>query len=330
MIPILYLLFGAALALDRTTSIVAGVAEYTGVAVDVYNPLPTLIYNCYNLKSICKNVEEYLDDNNLVMGTGLDFHYDSLSTSTDRRRRQSCPSKTWTNVLPFPCGSDPAQPSVMPGNLPARVGPLPGWQNPDFKMEIPNLLGTGPSGMRYTCDEFPAASWIEGGVNNQPPYTSVYCAPKQVSCEGETWKRVFAANPLYPHTASEQDWQADAHSLLGGYAKRRSTSNSGVVMKFHFTTTNLGVGSAATAAQVVMPSFANNPDTTEVANAKRDEIKQVESRFHCTGAFCEELKKAGFDFEVPPPSPSFQLLKSDSGTASDSESPHATFHILTF
>ena len=148
-----------ALALDRVTSVVNGVAEYTGQPVDVYNPLPTLIYNCDNLPSICANVQDYLNDNTIAMGNGLDFHYDSFSKSTKKRRNQSCrTNERWTTDLPFPCGSNPAQPNVMPGNLPARVGPLTTWQNPEFRMEIPNLLGTGPSGMRYTCDEFPAAS----------------------------------------------------------------------------------------------------------------------------------------------------------------------------
>jgi hypothetical protein len=156
---VLSLVFGT-VALDRVTSTpVGGVAEYTGQPVDVYTPLPTLIYNCDNLPSICKNVEEYLTDNSIPMGTGLDFHYDSEKKSTEKRRRQSCPGQgAWTIVLNSACGSDPAQPLVMPGSLPARVGPLATWQNPEFEMEIPNLLGTGPSGMRYTCDEFPAAS----------------------------------------------------------------------------------------------------------------------------------------------------------------------------
>jgi hypothetical protein len=58
-------------------------------------------------------------------------------------------------------------------------------------------------------------SWIEGGVNNLPPYTSIYCAPKDVSCESDTWASVLLQNPNYPHTQSEQDWQGNAHSMLG-------------------------------------------------------------------------------------------------------------------
>ncbi|OQE37228.1 hypothetical protein PENCOP_c010G08407 [Penicillium coprophilum] len=320
-------------ALDRTTSAPAGgVPEYTGQPVDDYSPvLPTLIYNCDNLPSICKNVEEYLVDNAIQIGAGLDFHYDSDPKSTEKRRRKSCPSKgAWVNVLPFPCGSDPAQPNVMPGNLPARVGPLATWQGPEFEMEIPNLLGTGPSGMRYTCDEFPAASWIEGGVNNLPPYTSVYCAPKAVSCESDTWANVQAqyGPGVYPNTQSEQDWQARAHALLGNYAKARSQWQD-PVMKFHFTTTALGAASAATAAQVVMPAYPNNPGGTAVANTKRDSIEEIDGRIHCTGKFCATLKEAGFALEVPPPTTSYKMLK-DAGDETEPDSPHATLHILTF
>ncbi|KAL5354921.1 hypothetical protein BJX96DRAFT_170177 [Aspergillus floccosus] len=328
LLLISYLLVQA-LALDRVTSVVNGVAEYTGQPVDVYNPLPTLIYNCANLPSICANVQDYLTDNNIAMGIGLDFHYDSFSKTTKKRRNQSCrPNERWTSDLPFPCGSDPAQPLVMPGNLLARVGPLATWPNPQFRMEIPNALGTGPSGMRYTCDEFPAASWIEGGVNGLPPYSSVYCAPKDVSCESDTWTSVTQQFPNYPRTKSEQDWQGNAHSMLGAYAKDRSLWAM-PVMKFRFTTTTLGVGSAATAAQIVMPAFNGNPDTTEVANTKRDVDLDVEGHFHCTGKFCDTLKKAGYPFDEPPsPSPSFQMLKA-AGSDTEPESPHATIHILT-
>ncbi|EPS27277.1 hypothetical protein PDE_02220 [Penicillium oxalicum 114-2] len=321
-------LVGGSVALDRVTSTVAGVAEYTGQPVDVYGPLPTLIYNCNNMPSICKNVQEYLDDNGLQMGGGLDFHYDSDGSSTKKRRRQSCPgSSAWTNSLPFPCGSDPAQPNVMPGNLPARVGPLATWLNPEFEMEIPNLLGTGPSGMRYTCDEFPAASWIEGGVNGLQPYTSIYCAPKAVSCDSNVWANVLQGNPNYPNTQSEQDWQGRAHALLGNYAKARSSWQN-PVMKFHFTTTALAAGSAATAAQIVMPAYPGKPAQTASSNTKRDSMKKVDGGFHCTGKFCEELKGAGFAIDAPPPSASFELHRG-TGDVTHADSPHATLHILT-
>lgn len=123
------------------------------------------------------------------------------------------------------------------------------------------------------------------------------------------------------------------HSLLlanigQAYGKDRSQWAT-PVMKFHFTTTNLGAGGAATAAQIVMPAYNGNPDTTAAAGTKRDVNLDVNGRFHCTGKFCGALKKAGFSFDEPAsPSPSFQMLKV-AGSGTEPESPHATIHVLT-
>jgi hypothetical protein len=144
----------------RTPTSVNGVLEYYGVAVDVYNPLPTLIYNCDNLAAICANVQEFLNDNPNV-NLPLTLHYDSNSSRSGRRRGSSCPS-SWQNSLvvngiSYSCGNYPGQPNVQPGNLPPIVGPVGNWQ-PMFFFEIPDAAQTGSSGMRFTCDEFPAAS----------------------------------------------------------------------------------------------------------------------------------------------------------------------------
>ncbi|KAF9885052.1 hypothetical protein FE257_000783 [Aspergillus nanangensis] len=317
-------------ALDRTTSTDAnGNVVFAGRPVDIYNPLPTLIYNCDNIPSICANVGEYLAINGFQMGNGLEFHYDSLNKNTKRRRKQSCPEKgAWvTRYLNIPCGDNPVAPQVMPGSLSPTVGPLLNWPKPEFQMEIPNAAGDGPSGMRYTCDEFPAASWIEGGRNGQqPPLTNVYCSPKAVSCDSSVWLGVQARLPNYPNVASEQDWQGLAHRLLGGYGKTRGTQP--VVMRFHFTTTNLSPIGQATAAQIVLPAYGANPARTAVANTKRDLDESLSGNYHCTGAFCEDLKQVGFSFQEPPPSsPSYQILKAER-SETEPESPHATIHIL--
>ena len=57
----------------------------------------------------------------------------------------------------------------------------------------------------YSCDEFPLASWIEGGVgvNGQTPGTT-YCAPLAWSCDDESDAR-----------GSEQNWQGFVHKYLG-------------------------------------------------------------------------------------------------------------------
>ncbi|RFU25825.1 hypothetical protein B7463_g10511, partial [Scytalidium lignicola] len=283
------------------------------------------------MKAICKNVEEFLDDNNLAIGAGMAFHYDGNSMRAEERGDDSCP-RSWQNVIGTPCGSVTGQPNVMPGNLPPRVGPILNangqtvW-SPQFGSEIPNLAGNGPSGMRFTCDEFPAKSWIEGGVNGLQPYTSIYCAPKRVSCSAQSWNRVLAQFPNYPDVASEQDWQGRAHNLLGQYAKRRASPTPNPIMKFMFTTTAIGTGS--TAAQVVLPSFINAGGATigAATTAALTGRSLTKPQNECTGEFCEELLNAGFDFvHVPPhPTPSYDIL--DIGTIS-TEIAKATIHII--
>lgn len=167
-------------------------------------------------------------------------------------------------------------------------------------------------------------------MNNNPPYTSMYCAPKSVSCDGVNWVKARAWKPTYLNTFSEQDWQGKAHGLLGDYGKARHP-NAPIVMKFRFTTTTLPAASVATAAQVIMPAYANVPAATGVTNTKRDEGEDIWTEgVHCTGAFCAELSRAGFVFDEPSPTPSFQVLKAGAGTESEAESPHATFHVLAF
>jgi len=164
MIPYLgLLLFEASLVLaqDRTISVVAGATVYEGVPVAIYNPLPTVIYNCDRMAAICFNVAEFLSDPvNVAAGMGavpINFHYDG--SWTDIRRGDSCPGN-WQANVGVNCGNVPGQPNVQPGNLPAAVvQPGAQWNmGPYFQLEIPNAPGTGPSGMRYTCEEFPAAS----------------------------------------------------------------------------------------------------------------------------------------------------------------------------
>ncbi|KXH55456.1 LysM domain-containing protein [Colletotrichum salicis] len=65
------------------------------------------------------------------------------------------------------------------------------------------------SGIRYTCDEFPHATWVEGGsgwANNQPANTR--CAVQACFDPGA------AVNSNGIPVRAEQDWQANAHATL--------------------------------------------------------------------------------------------------------------------
>jgi len=159
--PILLTYFSSlTVALDRQTSIVGNIAIYSGTPVAVYPTLPTLIYNCNELQAICQNVQEYITTNTLIsLGTGWDFHYQHSpggTGNTKKRGRQVCPSNWNTNRNP-PCGSQQGQPNVNPGQLPPTVLLRPPLGPAIFQSEISDAVGN-PSGMAFTCDEFPARS----------------------------------------------------------------------------------------------------------------------------------------------------------------------------
>ena len=149
----------AANNLPRTTTTDAnGNIVFMATAVEVYNSLPTLIHNCDNLPAICANFARYKSLNSITNGPYY-FHYDENEDRKKKRRNSSCP-KSWQKYLPggAKCGSVPGQPNVMPFNLPPVVGVAGGPWTPIFGDEIANAANDGPSGMKYTCDELPAAS----------------------------------------------------------------------------------------------------------------------------------------------------------------------------
>jgi hypothetical protein len=117
--------------------------------------------------------------------------------------------------------------------------------------------------LAFTCDEFPAASWIEGGEGltgiDLPSFTT-YCAPQRLSCFGTSWNSVIARIPGYPSNVNEQDWQGRSHNALGQYASDTGAS----VMQFSFTTTAAPI---ATAAFVVRPPYNGNALSTSTVLA---------------------------------------------------------------
>ncbi|KAI1327922.1 hypothetical protein F5Y16DRAFT_166950 [Xylariaceae sp. FL0255] len=347
--------------LPKTTSIPpgGGPAQYAGVVVDVYNPLPTLIYNCDDMAAICWNAAEMLADPSNAALNALNpkvFHYDTDSSHTATRNSASCPG-TWQNQLPATCGSVPGQPNVQPGSLPpnvaapgvahANAGFPGGMWTPEFNNEITNAAGNGPSGMVFTCEEFPSASFIEGGVDpNIAPIVHINCAPKALSCQGNFFNAVqakFGAG-VYPNVQSEQDWQAKAHNAMRNYAIARAKANnngaalaSSPVMKFVWSTTNIGAG--ATAAQLVLPGYPNG--AAQVAATTNDiPVKRsagaLGPRLKCEGSFCHNLVADGFVFheiEVPAEPTPVSYLPEDLGAhqwekPEQTDMPAATLHVL--
>ncbi|KAH7369928.1 hypothetical protein BKA65DRAFT_531693 [Rhexocercosporidium sp. MPI-PUGE-AT-0058] len=192
---------------------------------------PTLVYNCYNVLVLCKTVKRHLG-----AATSATFHYDRWAGNTakgepnrkDTRRSANCPS-VWIST-PRADGSnrcpEPDQPRTWKsknteaavtrdtimmrrgsGELgdpvvidQAQLAKIKKVQN-DQGAWVDKYIGLGAA---FTCDEFPAASWIEGGAG-----ASIYCAPDGSLCMG-----------LENYLTSEQGWQSAGHRRIQTWFKK--------------------------------------------------------------------------------------------------------------
>ncbi|PQE32174.1 hypothetical protein CJF32_00009894 [Rutstroemia sp. NJR-2017a WRK4] len=243
-----------------------GGLKYLGSPVVVQPTLPTLYYNCVLMPAICANVQQWLTAN--AQALPKDFH---IQTGNDRntaiRRRQSCPND-WSTK--HPCPEPLFQPAVVHGYGKFINGNAGRTMvqfgnslftdltaNPPivsiFTNEIAGTVAGESSGLGYTCDEFPPASWIEGGTG-EISSANTFCAPQGVSCSSTLWSmnknNYKNTGQPYPLTRSEQNWQAAAHSLLGKYFIK---INSKAVGKFVFSTTSIAAAATPNAAVIVFP-----------------------------------------------------------------------------
>ncbi|RDA83937.1 hypothetical protein CP532_3642 [Ophiocordyceps camponoti-leonardi (nom. inval.)] len=188
-----------------------------------------LQYNCYWMPAICRNARNWMANKTKSEWGSREasdvFSYDFSATERSyyQRRWDSCPYtwSKWPDAFSICPQTD--QPRIMPGP----------WMHQDLEiskrkvaMEIQSSANAtyaanlahnpGRSGRQYACDEFPPASWIEGG--NGPGNRSVradddwigtpantYCVPQMVSTD---------CKETYPGVHSERDWQATADRML--------------------------------------------------------------------------------------------------------------------
>jgi hypothetical protein len=133
--------------------------------------LPTVYYNCYYAGSLCKNVE--LTQSGAFAGTiDMELVYDKNTKRRNDRRKKICPG-TWNqnhkcpendqpDVFVLDAKRDPNGDAGKPNQISSRL------QNPkglngknnyliadDFKLRA---TSASPSGLMYTCDEFPFAT----------------------------------------------------------------------------------------------------------------------------------------------------------------------------
>ncbi|KAF1945816.1 hypothetical protein EJ02DRAFT_431322 [Clathrospora elynae] len=133
------------------------------------------------------------------------------------------------------------------------------------------------SGRKYTCDEFPPASWIEGGVGlggDGLPGTT-YCTPLAFKCDDDTNAR-----------GSEQNWQGFVHSFLGAHLEARLgvdgatwDVNNPIAFRFHYEDQ---VPDVQWAARIAMDRESEtdtrkevNPDTPFQRRSKMNATRSV-------------------------------------------------------
>jgi hypothetical protein len=130
------------------------------------------MYNCYYMRDICQNARNFQATNrgrNLHPGSGVPnyiFGYDfntgkSYSTRASQRGAHTCPS-SWKNNNICPVGN---QYEVWRNDGRWFSNALePGTTiNGIVNERDSNNQITRYSRMRYTCDEFPPKTWVEGG-----------------------------------------------------------------------------------------------------------------------------------------------------------------------
>ena len=195
-----------------------------------------LAYNCEYMKDICKNAVNFYTfgragrANGFVhpasgidqLGTvfGYDFHTGKQpSWRSYQRRENSCPSHSTPAWKDYHTCPEPNQRTVMRSD---RSWPYTELEpNSAVSNQIRNYVDTAgilrESKMRYTCDEFPPATWIEGGGN-------------RFGDDDDKAQTRCAAMKCSSGIKAEQDWQANAHNNLQRQLKkliRRRKINSG-------------------------------------------------------------------------------------------------------
>lgn len=167
-----------------------------------------LTYNCYYMTAICRNARNFLNSpRGLARPYPNMFSYDFGQCRTSNHRRASCLS-SWAIYNPCPATG---QPTVHRQDGPWFFTDLDPVQTP--RNVIRHLRDTqgnivSPSYLRYTCDEFPAPTWVEGGTFYRPDPARLgfqilqgaetTCAAYR--CPGTRGMKIYG----------EQNWQARA------------------------------------------------------------------------------------------------------------------------
>ena len=192
---------------------------------------PTLIYNCFQMPLICENVAAWAKQTNPggngdFTGNQL-FYFDPDNSNKDSRRGQACGcfshddcvgsgtsngKRQGDKVTDIASSAGPFNPISPAPSAIILAGKNPPQNQP--RVSLPSIPGRFfADGVGLTCDEFPAATFIEGGSGAQK------------ICALQSWQvyQGSSANPKnvgkWPLPArsgnrQEQDFQASVHVAL--------------------------------------------------------------------------------------------------------------------
>ncbi|AEO56589.1 hypothetical protein MYCTH_2125573 [Thermothelomyces thermophilus ATCC 42464] len=127
---------------------------------------PRVVYNCKWMPTLCQNAVAYLG-----AGTNgpVEFHYDRNGDRHDERRHHACPDG-WANVhclnlvgLPNWYTSNDNGARDYPVMQKCAKEPKRYYYEKLNEFDKDGKPKVAPAGVIASCDEFPAASWIEGG-----------------------------------------------------------------------------------------------------------------------------------------------------------------------
>ena len=228
---------------QTTTQDAQGAPIYIGSATSsVAAPqfTATLVYNCYYMPLICENVANYAKTINPGGGGDLaapkEFHFDPETTALEKRRDRACgcfehddcstaksQGKTTDLVTdiarrpPFDTLNTPL--SQANQNI-ILAGTNPSTKNGVLQARVPLQSVPGrffdANGVAFSCDEFPAATFIEGGtgLNGAGNRAKTICAM-------QSWQIIRSTDGAgkWPFASGsgqnrEQDWQGKSHGLL--------------------------------------------------------------------------------------------------------------------
>ncbi|KAK1911450.1 hypothetical protein P3342_012751 [Pyrenophora teres f. teres] len=204
-------------------------ADQPSVVLELDPKVVVLTYNCYYMKDICVNAYNFMNYRRDIHPTSnlpKDWFVYDFNTGrgmrSDKRRDASCPG-SWKDRHPCP---EPNQRVVMRNDGPWRYTELE--DNTDINeirnIQLPNG-GKIYSNLRYTCDEFPPATWIEGG-DGEDHLSSAETRCAAFRCKGGT--------------KGEQNWQGTAHrrlrDVLTNQIKEKKRNNPTFALTYSKTT----------------------------------------------------------------------------------------------